>query len=148
MAIDRYPPDLPHSVVVPSTMPPNAVSGSITHLYQADSFYNSICYGDPTQNNYLEWNVYAAAGTYSLRVLYSSAANRGIATVQVNGTNLGTTIDMYAVNPGQVNQAAQITGIVLKDGINKIRFTGATKNVSASAYVLVFHGFTLYRTGP
>ena len=138
---------LPYNIVVPSTMPPNAASGAMTYGYVANCVYNHIGYvTSGAQNNYMEWSVVAAAGTYTLRVVYISSTNRGIATVAVNGNSAGT-IDMYSASVDVLNVAASITGITLTAGLNTIRFTGATKNASSSSYLVTPQGWTLTRTG-
>ena len=75
-------------------------------------------------------------------------ADLGIASISIDGaTALATKPDLYAAAPA-VNVLAAITGIqVLTSGRHTIKFTGATKNGSASAYGLKIHGFSLLRTG-
>lgn len=137
--------DLPYLAVVPGTVPPNVASSATTQQYFAASFNNVITYGDGALNNYYEWEVFVAAGTYTLRTNWNRTTNAGICTISVDGVDQGATIDMYGT--AAPNQATDRTGIVLTAGRHKVRYRAAAKNASSTAYYIQLHGFSLTRTG-
>jgi hypothetical protein len=139
--------DLPYQVVIPGIVAPVDSTGTITSQYLSNSIFNCYTFTDGVQNRYLEWTVFIAAGTYTLRTAYRASTSYGIASISIDGgAALGTTIDCYAGSATN-NNVTDIAGIALTAGRHTIRFTAATKNASSSNYVLGLHGFTLTRTG-
>jgi hypothetical protein len=141
--------ELAHSAaIIGAVDAPIAGTATPTAAYSAASICNSVIESAATVNAYMEWNVSLAAGAYTLTLWHAKDADFGIASISVDGaTALTTKPDMYAAAPA-VNTKAVITGIqVLTSGRHTIRFTGATKNASSSAYSLAIHAFGLVRTG-
>ena len=98
------------------------------------------------QNDYVEWDTAPLlGGTWSLRFAHISGSNRGIYTVSIDGTSIGT-VDGYN-STNVYNIFSTIAGITLTDGRHKVRFTMATKNASSSAYKASFSTWSLLRTG-
>lgn len=96
-------------------------------------------------NNYREWNVYLDAGTYTLTLWHHRDVNRGVYTVSLGGTNVGT-IDGYAAST-VVNVETAITGIAVGTaGYLALRLTMASKNASSGAHYGVISLITLERT--
>ena len=140
---------LPYSAVVPAFVQVNATSGTLVQEYFAACAYNARAYCTPSASAdlYMEWTVFVAAGTYTLRTIYRAQTVGGIASISIDGGSaLGTTIDMYAAANAS-NNITDITGIALTAGRHTIRFTGAQKNPSSTGYQLMLHGFSLTRTG-
>lgn len=137
--------DLPYHVCVPSITPMSA--GGQTSAYAAAAIFNCASGSIATVNNFQEWTIFVAAGTYTLRTIYRMNSNQGIASISVDGgAALGTTIDFYAAG-STYNNITDITSIALTAGRHTIRYTAATKNASSSAYYLNIQGFALVRTG-
>lgn len=138
---------LPYHVVIPATVIPTAATGSTTLSYQANSMYNAQIQGGVAQNNYIEWTVAVAAGTYTMRVLIMKNINSGIITIAIDGgSDLGTSIDGYNASL-TTNNATDFTGIALTAGLHTVRFKAASKNGSSSNYAMNIQGFSLTRTG-
>ena len=127
---------------------PSSATATPTQAYSAASVLNGTIASPTTVDNQMTWTVVLAAGAYTLNLWHAKDADLGIASISIDGaTALATKPDLYAAAPA-VNVLAAITGIqVLTSGRHTIKFTGATKNGSASAYGLKIHGFSLLRTG-
>lgn len=85
-------------------------------------------------NDYIEWDVWMPAGTWTLLYYYLTGAGYGIATVSLDGTTLGATIDGYTSSSVRNNVATR-TGIVVGTaGVKVLKVLMASKNASSSAY--------------
>lgn len=98
-----------------------------------------------TQNDEVIYNVFLAAGTYSLRTMMFKYTGQGIVSVYLDATIVGT-IDGYSASVGY-NVFDTITGItVAADGLYSLKLKMATKNGSSSGYLLGLSGLALWRT--
>lgn len=96
------------------------------------------------QNALIAFDVLLAAGTYSLDLLHRQSTNRGIYTVTVDGTTVGT-VDGYAASA--VSTASRLTGIaVTGTGPHRVQLQMLTKNGSSSSYFGDISGLSLTRT--
>jgi hypothetical protein len=82
------------------------------------------------------------AGTYTLRMSYKSNNNRGQATLKVDGTPVGGSLDQYGTPPGYPTHT---WGTVTfgASGSHKLRLTVAGKRAASGNYVLSADKFTL-----
>lgn len=88
---------------------------------------------DGTINAYIEFPVLLSPGTWTITFLTTTDTDRGIYTVTLDGTSVGT-VDGYAASNNH-NVELSITGISVATGGRKLlRLTMATKNASSSAY--------------
>lgn len=118
-----------------------AASGS-----SGDVYLNAIMQSSGAQNAEIAWDEVLSAGTWTFAMRHYTEANRGIYSLQFDGTDVGT-IDGYAGTPGVVHQLSSITGIVVA-ATAKIRVSlqMATKNASSSSYYGAISGYQLRRT--
>ena len=138
--------DLPYMAVVSGIVLPTATNATLSQAYLASCIYNAACINASNAvNNYFEWEVVVAAGTYTLRTAWSRNTGNGVATISVDGNALGSTIDMYGTFAN--NNITDHTGIALTAGRHKIRYTATSKNGSSTGYLIYVHGFSLTRTG-
>lgn len=89
---------LPYNVAIPGTVAPNASSAATTIASVPAATYGATIQAGPAINNYMEWTVAVAAGTYTLAVWYAKGINEGITTVSIDGADQATTIDMYGTS--------------------------------------------------
>lgn len=138
---------LPHRVdIIPWAGTQYAVSTAITRTQGSTYLGGGLAYTGTTINNYAEYLVALAAGTWSITTIHTTAADGGISTVSIDGASVGT-FDLYSA--GTVgNVVTPITGVVIPaDGIYKLRFTAASKAGASSAYAQRMQLHTLQRTG-
>ena len=97
-------------------------------------------------NDYIEWDVWFPAGTWTLLYYYLTGSAYGIATVSLDGTTLGATIDGYS-GASVRNNVATRTGIVVATaGVKVLKVLMASKNASSGAYKPGTQLFDLRRT--
>ena len=135
----------PHQVWVPVLFP-SATSGTWTRGLESNQYSYHRYLSSGAQNEYIEWPVLLASGTWRLDMQIRTDTNRGIATAALDGSSIGT-MDGYAgVGANLVIQS--ITGItVASEGVQTLRLTMATKHASSSAYYLTLSMLVLTRTG-
>jgi hypothetical protein len=120
-------------------------SGVWTVTPSSSAIFGGTLLSSGLQNEYAEWNISVVPGTYELTLLHTEANNRGIYTVSIDGTDVGT-IDGYAATVvGTFDRISSISISVA--GQVPIRFTMATRNGSSANYYASISGFTLTRTG-
>jgi len=126
---------------------PKVATATPTQAYLAASVGGGIITTPTTQNVFVEWSVFLASGAYTLNLWHSQAPDAGIASISIDGAAaLATKPDMYAAAPA-VNTLVAITDVLfLTSGRHTVRFTGATKHASSSAYGLLIQSFSLVRT--
>lgn len=98
-----------------------------------------------TVNNYVEWDFYVDAGTYTLTWIYNQNTNLGIATASIDGVDLSPTIDGYGASAP--NTVAQWAGLVISAGDHTLRMRVDSKNASSSDWFQMNQWFTFTRTG-
>jgi hypothetical protein len=85
------------------------------------------------------------SGTYILKMSYKAHPNRGILSVQVDGTPLSGTLDQYAADP--VFPTATLGTVTFATtGNHVVRLTVVGKNTAAGAYTLSSDQFFLVDT--
>lgn len=95
---------------------------------------------DGTQNASASYDFVCGSGTYQLDFTHLLGPDRGIYTIDIDGTTIGT-LDGYAASFHTVGSTGladatmtTFTGIGLTASAHVLRFTMAAKNASASAY--------------
>lgn len=98
------------------------------------------------QNASVGWKVALRAGTWTIGLISYFGGERGIATVTLDATTVGT-IDTYNAG-GAANSYGSLSGITVgADGVYLVKFTMATKNASSSNYYFSPQHIVLQRTG-
>ncbi len=85
-------------------------------------------------NDYIEWDVWFPAGTWTLLYYYLTGSSYGIATVSLDGTTLGATIDGYTAASVRNNVATRPGIVVATAGVKVLKVLMASKHASSSAY--------------
>ena len=125
-------------------VPRSATSGVWTITLGSQPF-GGVVASAGTQNEYAEWSASVVPGTYTFSILHDVDNNRGIYTVAIDGTDVGT-IDGYAAAAAAAHDTiASIT--LTQAGVVPIRLTMATRNGSSSNFFGSISGITLTRTG-
>ena len=102
-------------------------------------------WGGAAPGGYAKWDVPLTAGTWTLTMISYQDGNRGIYTIKLNTTTIGT-VDGYQLT-SITNAASQITGIVVgSDATYRLGFHMDTKNASAINYYGTIQHITLKRT--
>lgn len=135
---------LPYMAHIKPSDVPYASSGTWTLSAQSVQL-GGMRLASSAQNDYIEWPVLLAAGTYRFTLIYSTAASAGIYTVTLDGATIAT-IDSYA-GSGSNNVVTQASGIAVTAGNHLLRITMADKNASSSGYAAYWNHITLMRTG-
>lgn len=101
--------------------------------------------GAGTVNDAFGYDFWLPSGTYRLDLLTAKASNAGIATPNVDGTDLAT-VDLYAAATAFFSTSW--TGVaVATAGVKRVKFTMASKNGSSSGYGLSMIQLSITRTG-
>jgi len=96
-------------------------------------------------NDFISWDVFLPAGTWTLELMFSKNVNTSIITAQIDGVSKGT-IDTYA-GTGESNAIDSITGIVITtSGLKELKLIILSKNDSSSNYYTYLNGIVLKRT--
>jgi hypothetical protein len=82
------------------------------------------------------------AGTYDLNMGYKGLASRGILSLSVDGTTVGSTLDQYASSATYTSRTFG-TVTFTSSGSHTIRLTVTGRNTSSTAYTLSADTFTL-----
>lgn len=119
--------------------------GSWTVTVSSSAILGGTILSSGLVDEYVEWDVSFIPGTYELTLLHTEANNRGIYTVSINGSSVGT-IDGY--NSTVSSTFDRISAIsVATAGILPVRFAMATRNGNSSNFYGSISGFTSTRTG-
>jgi len=136
--------DLPWTVDVPcadylaTTGGTWGTVGSDSYTHGQTTYCSSIANG-----NWIEYDAWIPAGTWTLTLPYYRATNSAIVDVSIGGAVVGS-IDMYGSN-GPVT--GTITGIsVATTGIHRIRLAINGKHASSSAYNVQYDWLHFRRT--
>jgi hypothetical protein len=134
-------------VVLPLAYYTSSVGTWIQEIQSNMYTYFRVVNSSGAQNDYLEWHeILLRAGTYKVKLLTHADNNRGIVTITVDSTDIGT-IDLYAGST-TLNTYRTATGLVVSTtGLHAIRLTGKTKNASSSGYSLPLGDAIFIRTG-
>jgi hypothetical protein len=135
-----YPYHVEVNIFMPKAFGGTWVTDPETALIYAGRVYSTA------QNDYIEWDVLLAAGTWKISIMGQKGGTRGIITASIDGSSIGT-VDYYNASVTS-NEILTITGIsVATSGIKALRFTGATKHASSSDYLMFLQMVVLNRTG-
>ncbi len=105
-----------------------------TYLTNTDTanFVGWVNASDGTQNDSISFDFVCNAGTHTLEFFHLPFQNRGIYTLQIDGSTIGT-IDGYSAS--LIPTRAVLTGITVSTtGQHTFTVTMASKNASSSAY--------------
>jgi hypothetical protein len=136
-------PVLPRYVFVVGVSAPSATTGFTANV-DLSSQFGDYRISTSAQNDTITWPVTLDAGTYTLTLIHSKGTSRGIYTIKIDGSSVGT-IDGY--NGSTTNNVTDLASIAVTGGYHTVEFLMATKNGSSSAYYGIINGFSLTRTG-
>lgn len=106
-------------------------------LYQRNS--------SSAQNDYLEWSVFLPAGTYTIKGLFVTSSDGGIATFKLDGVSIGT-IDLYSGGTAFSSFLSLTSVVIATGGLKTLRVIAETKNASSSGYTLFITYLSIWRT--
>jgi hypothetical protein len=98
-------------------------------------------------NEFVEYSVPLAAGTYTLQYLSLKSSGTAIIGHKMDGVAVGTSEDLYNASL-ILNWIVKKTGIVVAtDSLDhRLRFTATGKNAASSAYAMILSEIILSRT--
>lgn len=97
--------------------------------------------------DYIEFSVPLSAGTWTIDAYFVKWPSGGIATITLDGTQVGT-FDCYKTSPTTYNNLFSMSGVVVGSSGNKpLRISANSKNASATKYQAVLCDLTFTRTG-
>ena len=135
--------DYPYQVMIPFSNP-SASSGTVT-VSADNTIFGAYRVFTSAQNNYLEYPVLLAAGTWKVNFYSTRGTDRSIITISIDGSDVGT-VDAYGST--QINTPYTLGSITIAtSGIKLLRFTAATKNASSSGYIMMLYVVSMTRTG-
>jgi hypothetical protein len=103
----------------------SAIDNRFLHNYTMES--------SGAQNDEINFDLIIAAGTWTFELIHQKSSARGICTLSLDGTSIGT-IDMYN-GTSVLSTRSSVTGVsVATTGKKRLRLKMATKNASASSY--------------
>ena len=128
-----------------STVTPPVGTWTPTFLTNADTgnFVGWVNVSDGAQSDSISFDFACGAGTYEIDLYHLPFQNRGIYTVRIDGTSVGT-IDGYAASLSPAR--GSITGVALTAGAHVITLLMATKNASSSGFLGMVERLLLTRT--
>ena len=107
----------------------------------------TACAAGGSSAKHIEWDVALAAGTWTIMFTYVKTSASGIATVSLDGSDIGT-IDTWKSSGLQPNFRSSIASIVVASpGVKELKVSTATKNASSTDYDFLLQWITLSRTG-
>jgi hypothetical protein len=109
-----------------------------------DRVYGAEMESTGAQNAERNWDFGCPGGTWTIQLLHFKGSNRGIYTVEIDGSSVGT-IDGYTAG-STANVRDQITGVSIASGKRTISLKMLTKNTLSSNWFGTFSGLTLLRT--
>ncbi len=96
------------------------------------------------QNDEIYWDIGISGGTWDFTLLHYKGTNRGIYTVSIDGSSIGT-IDGYNGSALR-NSLDTLTGISIADGKRRLKLKMATKNGSSGGYFGTAQAWQFRRT--
>lgn len=110
----------------------------------SNAYANSII-SDGNNGTKLTYKVWLMPGTYTLKMMCETYSSRGIATWDINGSDVAT-FDTYSAGD-VINVIKTQTGIaVTATGVISLSVRANGKNASSSNYFLAIQDVVLYRT--
>jgi len=118
--------------------------GVWTPTYIADAaYYGWVNQSDGTQGDTITFDAACDAGTYTLELFHLRFQSRGIYTVKIDGTTVGT-IDGFAASLTPTRSA--LTGIAIGAGQHTVTLAMLTQNGSATGFIGQVERIVLTRT--
>ncbi|WNR45673.1 glycosyl hydrolase family 28 protein [Paenibacillus roseipurpureus] len=140
----EYIPGLPASLLEVETLPAAASAGrtvsTVSHSGASGGAFSTV--NTATVGEWVEYSFYVAeGGAYTLKSRMNKWPSRAIVQPYVDGTSIGTTIDLYS--PSTAWQEYTLGVRWLTAGTHKVRFLVTGKNASSSGYVIATDSFQL-----
>lgn len=131
--------------IIPAAGTPVAQVGWATPLAHTSVLHGMYLLSSGANTAEASWDVLLSAGTWTVEIVYWSGADRGIASVQLDGVEVGTA-DFYAA-AAVANSRRTVTGVVVAtNGKKRLTLKMLTKNASSSAYYAYLIHVQLRRT--
>lgn len=138
-------------IVIAADGPSSAVTapvGTWTPVYLMTSDTGGVWSGwlnesDGSQNDAISFDFACGAGTYSIELRHLAFANRGIYTIEIDASSIGT-IDGYAAS--LTAGRSILTGVTISAGAHVITLAMLTQNASATGYYGLVERLVLTRT--
>lgn len=111
----------------------SSASGTPALSHATSNLLHSRVAAHAAQNDWIEYEVWLAAGTYSMTMIATTDADHGILTIAVNGSTVGTQ-DHYSASTSTTAKVTTTGMTVSTTGKHTIRLTTATKNASSTGY--------------
>ena len=125
---------------------PNAtIAGTWAITYSANLALATQYLSDGTQNDEIHYQLFLQAGTYTLNLVGDKDVNRGIYTVLLNGSSVGT-LDAYAGTRANIATMTLTSIVVATTGVQTFGIKMATKNASSGGYYATPSLFNFIRT--
>lgn len=122
----------PWTVSVPAVTVPITESGTWTAAQSSSLFFASRYFSNAAQDASVAWDVLLGAGTWTIALLHDTGTDRGIYTVKIDGSSVGT-IDGYAASGAAARSS--LTGVaVASSGLKRVSLVMSTKNASSTGY--------------
>ena len=124
----------------------SAAQGTWSFSIDANYYHNGLITNTTSAlNDNITYLVGLAKGTYSLKILGATAANKGIAKIYLDD-DLVATFDLYSPTTIR-NVSFTQTGIINSTpGLKSLKFKMESKNASSSGYNINLSQIILYRT--
>lgn len=137
---------LPWQVVVfPSLGYFSTTNGTVTVTQDSAALFGGYRRATTLVNDEMVWKVQLGAGTWTVTVVSTHAANAPILTATLDGTSIGT-IDLYGAGTTK-NSQDSLTGVsVATSGVYSFKLAALSKNASSSAYIAQVYAITFIRT--
>lgn len=108
------------------------------------SYYTVLYSAAPGVGDYMEWDAYLPAGTWTAQMTCGGGSDQGIVTVTLAGVSF-TTFDGYL---GAGTQRIKNTGLTIAtSGVKRVRMEITSKNAGSGNYYFRFVALGLTRTG-
>lgn len=124
--------NVPHWIDVPVVFADSHTNFNTLAMNTAWKF-GTVLASSGAQNSTVTLSFWGPKGAFTLAFLHLTFTNKGIYTVAVDGTTLGT-VDGYAASDLPNILDTSLTGTLTSTGMHTITFTMATKHASSSAY--------------
>lgn len=137
------PADTP-AVFVPALLTPQASFGTWSLSQQSGHFFGGVIVNTGGDGRWIEWDVYLAAGVYTLDIFFQKNSDAAITDVLLDGTEVAS-FDGYAASSTPTRSTE--TGIVVPTpGTHTVRLIGDGQNASSSGFFQRFNAFAFTRT--
>lgn len=134
-------------IVELSALPNPILNSSSWSAFQASTYmYGGARVTNGSQNEEIGWDVLVGAGTWRVDLIHDTAANRGIYSIRIDGTQVAT-IDGYISPGGGPNTiVSSSTFSISATGKKRLSLKMAAKNASSAGYYGSIQHVRLTRT--